>query len=94
MENTGINRKITELGGFIIPRELRRTLNINNNDLIEIYKEEDAIILRKYEANMACMITGDVSNGNFSLFDGKIVVSPKGAELLIKELDKMIVPGK
>ncbi|HFU7090057.1 TPA: AbrB/MazE/SpoVT family DNA-binding domain-containing protein [Bacillus cereus] len=94
MKATGINRKVDELGRIVIPRELRRTLNINIKDPIEIFTEEDTIILKKYETNMACMITGEVSNKNVSLFDGKIVVSPKGAELLVKELDKFIASGK
>lgn len=94
MKATGINRKVDELGRIVIPRELRRTLDINIKDPIEIFTEEDTIILKKYEANMACMITGEVSNKNVSLFNGKIVVSPKGAELLVKELDKFIASGK
>ncbi|GAB6743949.1 MULTISPECIES: AbrB/MazE/SpoVT family DNA-binding domain-containing protein [Bacillus] len=94
MKATGITRKIDELGRIVIPKELRKTLNIDTKDPIEIFTEEDSIILRKYESNMTCMITGEVSNKNISLFNGKIVVSPEGAELLIKELHEIIVPTK
>ncbi|MBU4643246.1 AbrB/MazE/SpoVT family DNA-binding domain-containing protein [Bacillus toyonensis] len=94
MKATGITRKIDELGRIVIPKELRRTLNIDIKDPMEIFTEEDSIILRKYESNMACMITGEVSNKNISLFNGKIIVSPEGAELLIKELHKIIIPAK
>ena len=94
MKATGITRKVDELGRIVIPKELRRTLNIDIKDPIEIFTEEDSIILRKYESNMACMITGEVSNKNISLFNGKIIVSPEGAELLIKELHKIIIPAK
>lgn len=94
MKDTGMNRKIDRLGNFVIPKELRRTLNIKMNDPIEIFTEEGTIILKKYEANMACMITGDVSNKNTSLFNGKIVVSPEGAEILVGKLDKLIVSAK
>ncbi|HFU7090048.1 TPA: AbrB family transcriptional regulator [Bacillus cereus] len=66
----------------------------NIKDPIEIFTAEDAIIFRKYKANMTCMVTGDVSTQNVSFFDGKIIVSPKGAELLVKELDKFIVSEK
>jgi transcriptional pleiotropic regulator of transition state genes len=87
MKATGITRKIDELGRIVIPKELRKTLNnIDTKDPIEIFTEEDSIILRKYESNMTCMITGEVSNKNISLFNGKIVVSPEGAELLIKRV--------
>ncbi|GAB6621272.1 MULTISPECIES: AbrB/MazE/SpoVT family DNA-binding domain-containing protein [Bacillus] len=94
MKATGITRKVDELGRIVIPKELRKTLNIDTKDPIEIFTEEDSIILRKYESNMTCMITGEVSNKNISLFNGKIVVSPEGAELLIKELHEIIVPTK
>lgn len=94
MKTTGITRKVDELGRIVIPKELRKTLNIDTKDPIEIFTEEDSIILRKYESNMTCMITGEVSNKNISLFNGKIVVSPEGAELLIKELHEIIVPTK
>lgn len=89
MKATGITRKIDELGRIVIPKELRRTLNIEIKDPIEIFAGRDSIILRKYESNMACMITGEVSDKNFTLFNGKFVVSPEGAELLIKELQKI-----
>lgn len=94
MKSTGITRKVDELGRIVIPIELRRTLDINIKDPIEIFTEEDTIILRKYENNMACMITGEVSNKNISLYDGRIVVSPEGAEGLVKELAKFIVSAK
>lgn len=86
MKATGIARKTDELGRIVIPKELRRTLNIEIKDPIEIFTEGDSIILKKYESNMACIITGEISDKNFSLFNGKFVVSPEGAELLIKEL--------
>lgn len=88
---TGITRRVDELGRIVIPKELRKTLNIDIKDPIEFFKDEDSIILRKYKSNMACMITGEVSNKNISLFKGKIIVSPEGAELLNKELHKKII---
>ncbi|MFR5421428.1 MAG: AbrB/MazE/SpoVT family DNA-binding domain-containing protein, partial [Oscillospiraceae bacterium] len=37
MKATGIVRKVDELGRIVIPRELRRTLGINEKDPVEIY---------------------------------------------------------
>lgn len=49
MKSTGIVRRIDEMGRVVIPKEIRKTLRINNNDSIEIYVEgEDKIILKKY----------------------------------------------
>lgn len=94
MKATGITRKVDELGRIVIPKELRKTLKIDIKDPIEIFTEEDSIILKKYESNMTCIITGEISSKNVSLFNGKIIVSLEGAELLAKELEKIITPVK
>ncbi|QEL82894.1 AbrB/MazE/SpoVT family DNA-binding domain-containing protein (plasmid) [Bacillus sp. JAS24-2] len=86
MKSTGITRNIDRLGRIVIPMELRRILDIAEKDPIEIFTEKDKIILRKYQSQHACMITGDVSERNFTLFNGNIVLSRKGAEFLIREL--------
>lgn len=48
VKSTGIVRKIDELGRFCIPKEIRRTLKIDDKDSLEIYIEDDAIILKKF----------------------------------------------
>ena len=48
MKNTGIVRKIDELGRIVLPKELRKTLNINPGDDFEIKLCEDKILLEKY----------------------------------------------
>lgn len=45
---SGIVRKIDELGRIVIPKELRKTLNIKNSDDIEINISENKLILEKY----------------------------------------------
>ena len=47
MKATGIVRKVDELGRIVIPKELRRTLDINEKDALEIYTEDEQIILKK-----------------------------------------------
>lgn len=49
MKSTGIVRKVDELGRVVIPIELRRTLNIQERDALEIYVDGEHIILKKYE---------------------------------------------
>lgn len=51
MKSTGIVRKIDDLGRVVIPKELRRTLGIDLKDPLEIYMDEDRIILKKYQPN-------------------------------------------
>lgn len=91
MKSTGVTRKLDQLGRIVIPMELRRTLGIVDKDPMEIFVEDDKIILQKYQSHQACMITGDISERNCSLANGKIVFSPEGAELLIKELQQYLV---
>ncbi|BBB90326.1 MAG TPA: AbrB/MazE/SpoVT family DNA-binding domain-containing protein [Methylomusa anaerophila] len=57
MKSTGIVRKVDELGRVVIPIELRRTLDIEEKDALEIYTDNDRIILRKYEP--ACVFCGN-----------------------------------
>lgn len=49
MKSTGIVRKLDELGRITLPIELRRTLGVGERDPLEIFVEEDRIILTKYE---------------------------------------------
>lgn len=60
MKSTGIVRKVDELGRVVIPIELRRTLDIEEKDALEIYVDSDRIILRKYEP--ACIFCGNADD--------------------------------
>ena len=40
MKSTGIVRKVDDLGRIVLPIELRRTLDINERDSIEIFVED------------------------------------------------------
>lgn len=56
MKSTGIVRRVDQLGRIVIPMELRRTIGIEENDGLEIFTDNDRIILRKYEAS--CIFCG------------------------------------
>lgn len=49
MKSVGIVRKVDELGRIVIPVELRRKFGIDIKDSMEIYTEDNCIILKKYE---------------------------------------------
>lgn len=57
MKSTGVVRKVDELGRIVIPIELRRTMGIEEKDALEIYVDNEKIILRKYEP--ACIFCGN-----------------------------------
>lgn len=50
MKSTGIVRKIDDLGRIVIPKEIRRLFELKeNSDALEIFVDENTIILKKYE---------------------------------------------
>lgn len=49
MKSTGIVRKVDELGRIVLPIELRRHLDIAEKDALEIFIDQNQIILQKYE---------------------------------------------
>ena len=69
MKITGMIRQLDSLGRIVLPIELRRTLNINTKDMLEILVEDDSVILRKYEPN--CHFCGGKTG--LSSFKGKLV---------------------
>ena len=61
MKSTGIVRKVDELGRIVLPIELRRTMNIDVKDAMEIYVYGDQIVLKKYEpAGICCGSAKDI----------------------------------
>ncbi|WP_110930649.1 AbrB/MazE/SpoVT family DNA-binding domain-containing protein [Paenibacillus bouchesdurhonensis] len=49
MKSTGIVRKVDNLGRIVLPKELRDTLGIAEQDPLEVFVDGDKIILRKYQ---------------------------------------------
>ena len=60
MKSTGIVRKVDELGRIVLPIELRRTLDIAERDELEIYLDDDKVVMRKYEPS--CVFCGSTRN--------------------------------
>jgi transcriptional pleiotropic regulator of transition state genes len=58
MKSTGIVRAVDPLGRIVIPKELRRTLSINEGDSLEIFSDQDTIVLRKYKCG--CDFCGEI----------------------------------
>ncbi|MGG1685852.1 AbrB/MazE/SpoVT family DNA-binding domain-containing protein [Pseudalkalibacillus sp. NRS-1564] len=90
MKSTGIVRKVDELGRVVIPIELRRTLGIAEKDALEIYVDDERIILKKNKPNMTCQVTGEVSDDNLAIGNGKLILSREGAEQVLEEIQKAL----
>ncbi len=48
MKSTGIVRRIDELGRIVLPIELRRNFDLAEKDALEIYVDNESIILKKF----------------------------------------------
>ena len=75
MKATGVVRRIDNLGRIVIPKEIRKTLRIQNGDNLEIFMDEnESILLKKYSQinklnEIAQNIIDAVSiNSNHSVF--------------------------
>ena len=60
MKSTGIVRKLDELGRITLPIELRRNLDVNERDPLEIFVDDDKIILKKYDPSD--IFTGEIDD--------------------------------
>lgn len=67
MKSTGVVRKVDRLGRVVIPIELRRNLDIEEKDALEIFIEGENIILKKYAP--ACIFCGQAKD--ITSFKGK-----------------------
>lgn len=55
-KNTGIIRRVDELGRVVIPIEIRNKFDIVEKYPLEVYVDGNSIILKKYEPN--CLFCG------------------------------------
>ena len=57
MKSTGMVRKLDNLDRIVLPIEMRKSIGIDVKDSIEMFAEDDNIILRRYEAG--CVFCGE-----------------------------------
>ncbi|MCP3974468.1 MAG: AbrB/MazE/SpoVT family DNA-binding domain-containing protein [bacterium] len=58
--DTGMVRKIDDLGRIVVPAETRRLFNIHEGDELAISVENDAIVIRKLQAT--CVFDGSTTD--------------------------------
>ena len=80
MKASGIVRNVDPLGRVVIPKEIRKVMCINEGDPLEIVKDNNEIVLRKY--NKGCIFCGS----------DKSIVEFKGM-LVCKECKKALIEG-
>lgn len=60
MKATGIVRKVDQLGRIVIPKEIRTSFEVNDQDPLEIFVDGRDIILRKYRP--ACIFCNEATD--------------------------------
>ena len=80
VKSLGIVRKIDELGRIVLPIETRRSLDLNSGDGVEIFVENDKIVLQKYAP--CCIFCGEVED--VVLYKNKRICKNCISELSVK----------
>ncbi|MBR1413706.1 MAG: AbrB/MazE/SpoVT family DNA-binding domain-containing protein [Bacilli bacterium] len=82
MKSTGVIRRIDELGRVVIPKEIRKNLEIRDGEFLEIYTDDNSVVLKKYSKMDA--------NINLAKKVCKIINETYGYKIMITDRDKII----
>lgn len=76
MKATGIIRRIDDLGRIVIPKEIRKSLKINEGDKLEILVNNDQIILKKHSSIKNIKdISSKVTDSIYSIVKSTIIIT-------------------
>lgn len=50
LKSTGVIKKMDDLGRIVIPKEMRRILNIHDGEILELFVSDDNLILKKHSS--------------------------------------------
>ncbi len=76
MKSTGVVRRIDELGRIVIPKEIRRNLGIRDGENVEIFTENNNIILKKYNRmNNNNDLAKNLCELVYTIFNYKIIIT-------------------
>lgn len=71
--SVGVVRNVDSLGRLVVPKETREFLGIDNHDHLEIFTEDDKIMLRRYSAPGSCVFCHNMCNEDDKKIHGKQV---------------------
>ena len=83
---TGIVRRIDNLGRIVIPKEIRKTLKVNEGDSLEIFVDNNVVMLKKYsELDNLLELSSKLVDVFYKTYKKNILITDK---------DKVIVTSK
>jgi AbrB family transcriptional regulator, transcriptional pleiotropic regulator of transition state genes len=83
----GLTSEMDNLGRIVIPKEIRRTFQIDHNEPMEIFIDGEQIVLKKYVPNSSWTVTGIVSNKNKKFGEKGLILSPEGINIILEQLE-------
>ena len=85
MKETGIVRRIDELGRVVIPKEIRKTMRIKEGDPLEIFTDRETLMLKKYSPVTAVEdIIKTVAESLYSVTEMNVVISNTDSIVAVK----------
>lgn len=91
MKATGIIRRIDDLGRIVIPKELRRNMNIREGDPMEIYLDEDnRVVFEKYNSGLLPFIHNLADRVEDNEYDTLSPESVKEIKGLLDKISKIV----
>lgn len=81
-KTTENGKRIDNLGRVVIPKDIRKILGLEKDTPVEIYRDADMVIVKKYEKNQTCVICG--SDEDTVMFKDKCICRMCIAELKCK----------
>ena len=92
LNNSNI-RSIDGLGRIVIPKNIRNKLHINSNEELEIYIENEKIIISKYSSIKEFIEYIKFLEDNFSRITGKSYIFTEN-DIIIASTDKTLIGKK
>lgn len=92
MKSTGVVRRIDELGRIVIPKEIRRNLGIRDGENIEIFTDNDSIILKKYyRMSTNTDLATTLSELIYNTFNDKVIITDREKVIASSGLNMALV---
>lgn len=91
MKATGIIRRIDDLGRIVIPKEIRRNMNIREGDPMEIYLDgNNRVVFEKYNSGLLPFIHNLADRVEDNEYDTLSPESVKEIKGLLDKISKII----
>lgn len=92
MKATGIIHRIDDLGRIVIPKEIRRNMNIREGDPMEIYLDGDnRVVFEKYNSGLLPFIHNLADRVEDNEYDTLSPESVKEIKGLLDKISKIVI---